>query len=225
MPIGSTMRRRTSGRRTDLRSSRGRSLTNGLDAETYLHVVREDTAQCFRCPLPRHRARRAWYSRDDGASWESLRLNMPTVAIVDLVVAVKDDDLVVGTLGRSAWILDDLTAVRLMSDADRYASEPAHLFAPLAATALALSVRHRAGRRTARAARTLPQGAIVTYFGCPQKSGRSRSRSTVHDGSGQCCVRHAVEQAIEDPYCRSLRNTRTGIPRPRSRQTSLPRRG
>src|SRR5262249_38775974 len=37
-------------------------------------------------------------------------LNMPTVAVSDLVV--KDDDLVVGTQGRSIWILDDLTPIR-----------------------------------------------------------------------------------------------------------------
>ena len=40
------------------------------------------------------------YSHDGGASWQSLRLNMPTVAVVDLAVA--GNDLVVGTLGRSA---------------------------------------------------------------------------------------------------------------------------
>ena len=69
------------------------------------------------------------FSKDDGASWESLRLNMPTVSVVDLAVA--GDDLVVGTLGRSAWILDDLTPVREMSTEIAAAKE--HLFAPLPA--------------------------------------------------------------------------------------------
>ena len=50
------------------------------------------------------------FSRDDGGTWQSLRLNMPTVAIADLVIA--GNDLVVATLGRSAWILDDLTPVQ-----------------------------------------------------------------------------------------------------------------
>ncbi len=54
---------------------------------------------------------------------------MPTVAIADMVVA--GDDLVVGTLGRSAWILDDLTPIREMSPA--IANKAVHLFAPLPA--------------------------------------------------------------------------------------------
>jgi len=49
-------------------------------------------------------------SFDDGDHWQSLRLNMPMTSIRDLVI--KDDDLVVGTHGRSFWILDDITPVR-----------------------------------------------------------------------------------------------------------------
>jgi hypothetical protein len=49
-------------------------------------------------------------SRDDGQSWEAFRLNLPTVTVTDL--AIKNDDLVVGTNGRSIWIFDDLTPVR-----------------------------------------------------------------------------------------------------------------
>jgi photosystem II stability/assembly factor-like uncharacterized protein len=50
------------------------------------------------------------FSRDAGATWERLKLNMPTVRVTDLVV--KDNDLVVGTNGRSIWIFDDLTPLR-----------------------------------------------------------------------------------------------------------------
>lgn len=49
-------------------------------------------------------------SFDDGEHWQSLRLNMPCTSIRDLVI--KDDDLVVGTHGRSFWILDDITPLR-----------------------------------------------------------------------------------------------------------------
>ena len=64
------------------------------------------------------------YSPDDGATWKELRLNLPTVAVHDLVV--KDDDLVVGTHGRSIWILDDVTPLREWSkDVE---AKAAHLF-------------------------------------------------------------------------------------------------
>jgi photosystem II stability/assembly factor-like uncharacterized protein len=49
-------------------------------------------------------------SFDDGDHWQSLRLNMPATSIRDLVI--KDDDLVIGTHGRSFWILDDITPLR-----------------------------------------------------------------------------------------------------------------
>ncbi len=49
-------------------------------------------------------------SFDDGDHWQSLKLNMPMTSIRDLVI--KDDDLVVGTHGRSFWILDDITPLR-----------------------------------------------------------------------------------------------------------------
>jgi photosystem II stability/assembly factor-like uncharacterized protein len=51
-----------------------------------------------------------YVSYDDGAHWQSLRLNMPATSIRDLVI--KDDDLVVGTHGRSFWILDNITPIR-----------------------------------------------------------------------------------------------------------------
>ena len=64
-------------------------------------------------------------SFDDGAHWQILRNNLPIVPVYDL--KIKDDDLVVGTHGRSFWILDDLTPLRRLSAA---AQAPAHLFPP-----------------------------------------------------------------------------------------------
>ena len=50
------------------------------------------------------------YSFNNGDSWQSLRLNMPATSIRDLVI--HNDDVVVGTHGRSFWILDDITPLR-----------------------------------------------------------------------------------------------------------------
>lgn len=54
-------------------------------------------------------------SVDDGEHWQSLRLNMPCTSIRDLVI--KGDDIVVGTHGRSFWILDDITPLRQLTPA------------------------------------------------------------------------------------------------------------
>ena len=60
-------------------------------------------------------------------------MNLPTVAVHDLVV--KDNDLVLGTNGRSIWIFDDLTPIRDWSKA--LAEKEAFLFP--AQTALNIS--------------------------------------------------------------------------------------
>ena len=93
-------------RRTTARPGSGCTAT--LPPDVYLHAVREDPARRGQLYLGTERG--VMFSTDDGATWRPLRLNLPTVAVHDL--AVKDDDLVVGTHGRSIWILDDLQPVR-----------------------------------------------------------------------------------------------------------------
>ena len=51
-----------------------------------------------------------YISYNDGASWKSLQLNLPVVPITDLTI--KNNDLIVGTQGRSIYILDDLTVIQ-----------------------------------------------------------------------------------------------------------------
>jgi photosystem II stability/assembly factor-like uncharacterized protein len=83
-------------------------LDGGLPRDVYLHSVKEDPARKGVLYLGTERG--VAFSRDDGATWHALRLNLPTVAVHDLVV--KDDKLVLATHGRSMWIFDDLEAVR-----------------------------------------------------------------------------------------------------------------
>ncbi len=129
--------------------------TAGLDPQTPLHVVREDARRKGMLYLGTERG--VMVSRDDGGTWQSLRLNMPTVAVVDLAIA--GDDLVVGTLGRSAWILDDLTPVREESAAT--AAEPVHLFAPT--PAVRWRIANAPSDLTAGAGDNPPRGALITY--------------------------------------------------------------
>jgi photosystem II stability/assembly factor-like uncharacterized protein len=65
-------------------------------------------------------------SFNDGDDWQPLRLNMPATSIRDLVI--HDEDVVVGTHGRSFWILDDISPLRQMTP--QIVSASAHLFAP-----------------------------------------------------------------------------------------------
>ena len=57
--------------------------------------------------------RGVFVSFDDGDHWQTLQTNLPPTSVRDLVI--HDDDLVVGTHGRSFWILDDITSLRQMN--------------------------------------------------------------------------------------------------------------
>jgi photosystem II stability/assembly factor-like uncharacterized protein len=126
-----------------------------LPPNVYLHAVREDPARKGQLYLGTERG--VMFSGDDGATWRDLRLNLPTVAVHDLVV--KGDDLVVGTHGRSLWILDDLQPVRDWATATR---SDVHLFP------VADAIRWRLGEGAygARAASfsNPPRGASIYYF-------------------------------------------------------------
>ncbi len=84
------------------------AITDGIPDGSYVHAVREDPKR--RGLLYAGTETDVFVSFDDGAHWQRLQLNLPTSPIHDL--AVKDDDLVVATHGRSFWVLDDLTPVR-----------------------------------------------------------------------------------------------------------------
>ncbi len=101
-----------------------KSLGAGLAADVHLHAVRVDPKRDGVLYVGTERG--VMLSRNDGASWESLQLNLPTVAVHDLIV--KGDALVLGTHGRSIWILDDLTAVRQLTP--EIQAKALHLFPP-----------------------------------------------------------------------------------------------
>ena len=99
-------------------------------------------------------------SFDDGDDWQPLQLNLPVTSVRDLVI--HRDDLVIGTHGRSFWILDDVTPLRQMSD--EVTNADVFLFAPQTA------VRWRWNRNTDTplppeepVGQNPPDGAIIDY--------------------------------------------------------------
>ena len=100
------------------------NLSAGLPQDAPLFVVREDPKRPGLLYAGNERG--VLFSRDAGASWRELEGGLPTVKVSDLVV--RGNALVVGTSGRSLWILDDLTPVRDWSVATE--ASPLHLFAP-----------------------------------------------------------------------------------------------
>ena len=85
-----------------------REAHDGISGHAYVNVVREDPRQ--RGLLYAGTELGVYVSFDDGASWQSLRANMPVVSVRDLVV--HDGDLAIATHGRALWILDDVQPLR-----------------------------------------------------------------------------------------------------------------
>ncbi|MEO0338345.1 MAG: hypothetical protein AAF242_03945, partial [Bacteroidota bacterium] len=56
-----------------------------------------------------------YLSFDAGENWNPWTQGYPTVPTTDLVIHPRDHDLVIGTFGRSIWILDDIRPLRAMA--------------------------------------------------------------------------------------------------------------
>ncbi len=68
-----------------------------------------------------------FFTQDGGASWHQMKGNFPTIAVRDLEIQARENDLVVGTFGRGIYILDDYSPLR--TPAATLANKDAHLFA------------------------------------------------------------------------------------------------
>ena len=134
-----------------------KKLGDDLDPETHCHVIREDPKRKGLLYLGTER--RVMFSSNDGETWQPLQLNMPTVAIHDLVV--KDNDLVVGTNGRALWIFDDLTPIREWSPA--VGSKLNHLFPLQSATRWRYHSQVSDHQEKGKGENP-PNGAVITYY-------------------------------------------------------------
>jgi photosystem II stability/assembly factor-like uncharacterized protein len=79
--------------------------TAGLEGAGSVNVIAEHPASPAVVFLGTEHA--LWVSTDAGARWQRLGANLPTTLFDDLVIHPETGDLVVGTHGRSVWILDD----------------------------------------------------------------------------------------------------------------------
>jgi photosystem II stability/assembly factor-like uncharacterized protein len=99
-------------------------IVNGLRRDAYVHAVRADpTRRGLLYAATQHGVS---ISYDDGASWQSLSLNMPDVPVADLIV--QPNELVIATHGRGFWVLDDIAALRQATPASL--ASGAQLFVP-----------------------------------------------------------------------------------------------
>ena len=134
-------------------------ISNGLPAGVYMQTVKEDPKR--KGLLFAGTELGVFVSFNDGDDWQSLQLNLPAVSMRDL--AIHNDDLIVATHGRGFWVLDDITALRQITD--KVAQSEAYLFQP------ADAIRMHAGTdyaspmpRDEALAENPPVGAMIDYY-------------------------------------------------------------
>jgi photosystem II stability/assembly factor-like uncharacterized protein len=159
-------------------------IVTGLPTNAPSQVVREDSMR--KGLLFAGTETSVYVSFNDGDSWQSLQLNLPHTSMRDLTL--HGDDLIVGTHGRSFWVLDDITPLREMSD--EIAKASVHLFIPQNA------VRWRWNRNPDTplppeepGGKNPPDGAIIDYY--LASSASSPVTLEILDSNGETVRRYA----------------------------------
>jgi photosystem II stability/assembly factor-like uncharacterized protein len=129
-----------------------KKITNGINPEHFTRVLREDPKQ--EGLLYAGTETGMYISFNDGKNWQPFQLNLPVVPITDLVI--KDNNLIVATQGRSLWIIDDLTVLHQLYNANLGENI---LFKPK--DTYRMEGRSRKGSKTSG---TNHPSGVITYF-------------------------------------------------------------
>ena len=150
-----------------------KKITNGIPDNDFTRVIREDPNR--QGILYAGTETGVYFSVDEGKNWQSLRLNFPVTPVHDMVV--HENDLVVGTHGRSFLILDDLTL--LYQAIKMKPNLPLFLFKP-AKTNLFFG---RYDKKPVNEGESLPVGVCVNYY-LKEKPGEKEVSLTFLDAGG-----------------------------------------
>ena len=153
-------------------------LTKGIPETSFVRAVREDPKK--RGLLYAGTENGIFVSINDGAEWRSIKLNLPTTPVHDLVI--KDNDLVVATHGRAFWILDDVSPLRQFSD--DIAKQDIHLYTPSTAYRIQAGAleEHHPSKRTGE---NPPGGAVIYFYLKDAPKGATETKLEILDASGK----------------------------------------
>ncbi len=107
-----------------------------------------------------------YFTLDGGASWTPWKNGYPTASTMDLVIHPRDHDLVIGTFGRAAYVLDDIRPLRALArEGAGLLDRPLHVFEP--PVAYEAIYKQAAGTRFAAdgmfSGEDRPRGAMISY--------------------------------------------------------------
>ncbi|HTJ27235.1 MAG TPA: hypothetical protein VMA36_13830 [Candidatus Limnocylindria bacterium] len=134
------------------------AIESGLPAGESARAIRPDTRNPHLVYLGLENS--FWLSYDDGAHWRKPGLGMPTVATYDLQIQPRFNDLIAATHGRALWVLDDLTPIQELPQAE---AAGAMLFKPRTAYLFNMHADDE-GLYTRFSGKNPPDGAIITFY-------------------------------------------------------------
>ena len=123
-----------------------------------------------------------WFTVDGGQSWTQLKGGIPTTQARDLVIQRRENDLVVGTFGRGAFILDDYSALRDLTPAGL--ADEARLL-PLRDAYLFEELGQQAAAWGNIVTPNPPVGATLTYIVGRAPEGDAKLVMTIADDTGK----------------------------------------
>lgn len=107
-----------------------------------------------------------YVSFNTGENWQKYTNGFPTVSVKDLVIHPREDDLVIGTFGRAAWILDDIKPFRQIAKNNNILTKKLELFEPPVAyqSANQQPTGSRFGADATYQGENRDRGARISYF-------------------------------------------------------------
>ncbi|WP_457619028.1 WD40/YVTN/BNR-like repeat-containing protein [Lutibacter sp.] len=128
-------------------------LTNGIAPEHFTRVLRADPKR--KGLLYAGTEKGMYISFNDGKNWNPFQLNLPIVPITDL--AIKNDNLIAATQGRSFWIIDDLTPLHQINK--ELISNANFLYKPMDSYRMGGSKQ-----KSKTAGQNHPGGVLINYY-------------------------------------------------------------
>ncbi|MBD0776681.1 hypothetical protein HPE56_02650 [Maribacter sp. ANRC-HE7] len=146
-----------------------------------------------------------YISFNAGEKWQKWTEGFPTVSTKDLVIHPREHDLVIGTFGRAAWVLDDIRPLRALAADKTMLQKDIKIFTPPTAYQAAYQqpTGSRFGADALYNAENRKKGAMITYF---LKEGKKESPKKDKDST-----QTKSEATVDSDSVESKKDKLTGV--------------
>ncbi len=184
------------------------NITGNLPDRAYVWVVREDLENPNLIFAGTELGLFASFS--GGTDWVKLHLkNLPPVAVHDILIHLRDNDLILGTHGRSLWVLDDITPLQQLNAA--VLDQPLYLFDIRPAIRFSQKFTRYGIGDAQFLGPNPPYGALITYYFKDKLPKETPLKIEILDGSGKA-VRTLTQSPAEAGLNRTAWDLRTDGP-------------